>query len=88
MENLLNELKAKIVTVLNLTDVDPETIKADEQLVGGSLDIDSIDVLEMVIMIEKDYGVKIDNRELGAKVFSTLRTLADYIQENTRESTH
>jgi len=85
MENLLNELKAKIVAVLNLTDVDPEAIKADEQLVGGNLDIDSIDVLEMVIMIEKDYGVKIDNRELGVKVFATLRTLAEYIHENSQE---
>ena len=85
MENLLNELKTKIVAVLNLNDVDPEAIKEDEQLVGGNLDIDSIDVLEMVIMIEKDYGVKIDNRELGAKVFSTLRTLAEYIYENSRE---
>lgn len=85
MENLLNELKTKIVAVLNLNDVDPEAIKEDEQLVGGNLDIDSIDVLEMVIMIEKDYGVKIDNRELGVKVFSTLRTLAEYIYENSRE---
>jgi len=85
MENLLNELKAKIVGLLNLTDVAPEAIKEDEQLVGGNLDIDSIDVLEMVIMIEKDYGVKIDNRELGVKVFSTLRTLAEYIYENSRE---
>jgi len=42
-------------------------------------------VLEMVIMIERDYGVKIDNRELGEKVFSTLRTLAAYIHENSRE---
>ena len=47
--------------------------------------IDSIDVLEMVIMIEKDYGVKIDNRELGVKVFATLRTLAEYIHANSPE---
>ena len=60
-------------------------MKEDEQLVGGNLGIDSIDVLEMVIMIEKDYGVKIDNRELGVKVFSTLRTLSEYIYENSRE---
>ena len=85
MENLLSELKVKIVEVLNLIDVRPADIKADEQLVGGNLDIDSIDVLEMVIMIEKDYGVKIDNRELGVKVFATLRTLAEYIYENSQE---
>jgi acyl carrier protein len=88
MEELLNELKAKIVEVLNLSDVHPFDIKEDAQLVGGDLGIDSIDVLEMVIMIEKDYGVKIDNREIGEKVFVTLRTLAAYIDENSREAVH
>ena len=85
MENLIKDLQIKIVEVLNLIDVPPDDIKADEQLVGGNLGIDSIDVLEMVIMLEKDYGVKIDNRELGVKVFTTLRTLAEYIHENCPE---
>ena len=85
MEELLDELRGKIVEVLNLTEVGPDDIKVDDRLVGGDLGIDSIDVLEMVIMIERDYGVKIDNRELGEKVFSTLRTLAAYIHENSRE---
>ena len=85
MEKLLKELQIKIVEVLNLVDVKPEDIKEDDQLVGGNLGIDSIDVLEMVIMIEKDYGLKIDNRELGAKVFATLKTLAGYINENSPE---
>lgn len=79
METLIKELQTKIVNVLNLPDVKPEELKADEQLVGGRLGIDSIDVLEMVIMIEKDYGVKIDSRELGVKVFASLKTLAEYI---------
>jgi acyl carrier protein len=85
MEKLIKELQAKIVEVLNLIDVQPEDIGADDQLVGGKLGIDSIDVLEMVIMIEKDYGVKIDNRELGVKVFATLGTLADYIHKSSPE---
>ena len=83
MDKLIKDLQIKIVEVLNLIDVQPDDIKADEQLVGGNLGIDSIDVLEMVIMIEKDYGVKIDNKELGVKVFATLRTLAEYIHENS-----
>ena len=45
--------------------------------------IDSIDVLEMVIMLEKDYGVKIDSRELGVKVFASLKSLAEYIHIKT-----
>jgi acyl carrier protein len=85
MEKLIRDLQIKIVDVLNLIDVQPEDIKPDSQLVGGDLGIDSIDVLEMVIMIERDYGVKIDNRELGVKVFATLRTLAEYIHENSPE---
>jgi acyl carrier protein len=85
MEKLINELKVKIVEVLNLVDVRPEDINEDAQLVGGELEIDSIDVLEMVIMIEKDYGVRIDSRELGVKVFATLGTLAEYIYENGPE---
>ena len=85
VENLLAELKVKIIEVLNLIDVRPEDIGDDDPLVGGKLDIDSIDVLEMVIMIEKDYGVRIDNRELGVKVFATLRSLAEYIHRYSTE---
>ena len=85
MEKLIKDLQIKIVDVLNLIDVQPDDIKVDERLVGEDLGIDSIDVLEMVIMIEKDYGVKIDNKELGVKVFATLRTLAEYIHENSSE---
>jgi acyl carrier protein len=85
MEKRLSELKEKIIEILNLPDVSPTDIHADDQLVGGPLGIDSIDVLEMVIMIEKDYGIVINNRELGAKVFASLRTLADYIQKNAPE---
>jgi acyl carrier protein len=83
MEKLIKELQNKIVDVLNLVDVQPDDIKTDDPLVGGSLGIDSIDVLEMVIMIEKDYDIRIDNRELGVKVFATLKTLAAYIHENS-----
>ena len=83
MEKLLNELRFKIVDILNLQDVDPEGIDPDEQLVGGRLGIDSIDVLEMVMMIEQDYGIVIDNKELGAKVFVSLNALTAYIQNHS-----
>ena len=53
---------------------------------GGRLGIDSIDVLEMVIMMEKDYGLTIDNKDLGAKVFASLRTMAEYIRLQTLEA--
>ena len=79
-DDLLYELKIKIVDCLNLQDLSPDDMDSDEPLVGGRLGIDSIDVLEMVMMIEKDYGVVIDNKELGARVFASLRALADHIR--------
>ncbi len=82
---LLDTLKAKVIEVLNLMNVKPEDIDPDEQLVGGRLGIDSIDVLELVIMMEKDYKLTIDNKELGAQVFGSLRTMANYIIENSKE---
>ena len=81
MTNLIDELRIKIIDTLKLEDVSPEDMGEEDQLVGGELGLDSIDVLEMVIMIEKDYAVKIDNKELGARVFANLKTLAAYIEE-------
>jgi acyl carrier protein len=83
METLIEALRIKIVEILNLPDVTPADIHLDGRLVGGELGIDSIDTLEMVVMIERDYGVVIDNKELGAKVFASLRTLAAYIKEKS-----
>lgn len=83
MDELIDTLREKIVEALNLQDVAPETIDPDEQLVGGRLGIDSIDVLEMVMLVEKDYGLSIDNRDLGARVFASVRALAAFITDNS-----
>lgn len=83
MDTLNEELKNKLIEILNLTDVTPEEIDENAQLIGGELGIDSIDVLEMVVMVEKDYGVIINNKEIGERVFSTLAALADYIRTNS-----
>ena len=85
MTNLIDELRIKIIDTLKLEDVSPEDMGEEDQLVGGELGLDSIDVLEMVIMIEKDYAVKIDNKELGARVFANLKALAAHIEETAPE---
>ena len=85
MQQLLNELNFKIVETLNLVDVAPDDIDPDDHLIGGKLGLDSIDVLELVMMIEKDYAVKIESKELAAKVFSSITSLAKYIYENSSE---
>ena len=86
IEKLISELKIKIIDTLGLIDVTPEDIKDDERLVGGDLGIDSIDVLELVMMIEKDYGVKIDNKELGVKVFASVRALTMHIAQHQKKN--
>ena len=82
MDELIAELKVKIVATLSLLDVTPEDIKEDDPLVGGSIGIDSIDILELVLMLEKDYGVKIETREVGVKAFASLRSLAEFVRNN------
>jgi acyl carrier protein len=82
MDALTQELKVKLIDILNLTNITQQDIDENAQLVGGDLGIDSIDVLEMVVMVEKDYGVIINSQEVGEKVFSTLTALAEYIKEN------
>ena len=81
-DGLLGELRGKIIETLNLMDITPEDVEADAPLVGGHLGIDSIDVLELVMMIEKDYAVRIDNKDVGARVFASLRSMAGYIRDN------
>ncbi|HEY5497082.1 MAG TPA: phosphopantetheine-binding protein [Syntrophales bacterium] len=82
MEALIAELKVKIIGVLSLLDVTSEDIGDDDRLVGGDLGIDSIDVLELVLMLEKDYGVKIESKEMGMEAFASVRALAGFVGKN------
>jgi acyl carrier protein len=81
MEALIAELKVKIIGVLSLLDVTPKDIGDDDRLVGGDLGIDSIDVLELVLMLEKDYGVKIESKEMGMEAFASVRAMAGFVQK-------
>ena len=85
MGDLIAELKEKIIETLDLVDAVPADILENDPLVGGKLGLDSIDILELAMMVDRDYGVKIDSKELGREVFATLGTLADYIAKNRRE---
>ena len=82
MEALIAELKIKIIDTLSLLDVAPEDIGDDDLLVGGDLGIDSIDVLELVLMLEKDYGVKIESKDVGVQAFVSVRALAGFVEIN------
>lgn len=76
----INELKTKIIASLRLEDVTPEQIVDDAPLFGTGLGLDSIDALELVAMLEKDYGIVIKDFEEGRPAFQSVQTLARFIE--------
>ncbi|MDA3899593.1 MAG: phosphopantetheine-binding protein [Spirochaetes bacterium] len=78
---LKQELKTKIVELLNLQ-VSAENIADDEQFITGDYGIDSIDILEIVLMLDQDYGVKIETKEKGEEVFSSINSLTEFVAQN------
>lgn len=79
MEELIEKLKVQIIEQLNLEDVEPDEIDADEALFGDGLGLDSIDALELIVLLEKEYGIKIENPKEGQKIFYSVKSLAKYI---------
>jgi acyl carrier protein len=82
MENLKNELKEKIIEALNLEDLSIEDIKDEDILFEEGLGLDSIDALELIIILDKDYGIKLTDSKDGKKIFQTIETMAQYITDN------
>lgn len=80
MEELIASLKKDIIEQLNLHHIAPEQIDADGPLFGGGIGLDSIDALELIVLIEKNYGVKISNPEEGRKILTSIRNIAEYIK--------
>lgn len=85
MEQLILELKQEIIKALNLEDVTPEDIDDDAPLFGGGLGLDSIDALELIVMIEKKYGIKLDSPSKSKEVFKSVATMAKFIAENRKK---
>lgn len=82
MEDLVLELKKDIIESLNLEDVKPEDIDADEPLFGGGLGLDSIDALELIVLLERKYGIKMKDPNKGKEVFKSVNVMAQFITEN------
>ena len=82
MEELIIELKKQIIEVLNLEDVQPEDIENDAPLFGEALGLDSIDALELIVMMEKVYGIKIKDPSAGKEIFKSINTMADFVSKN------
>jgi len=84
MDKLIEQLKVQLIKQLNLEDMEPDDIDPDEPLFGEGLGLDSIDALELIVLLEKEYGIKIENPKDGQKVFFSVRTMAEFIQEHQK----
>ena len=82
MEALKQELKSKIIEVLNLEDIAVADINDDDALFGDGLGLDSIDALELIVMLDKDYGIKLVDPKEGKTIFQSIETMAAYITAN------
>ena len=85
MDELIEELKKKIIEVLNLEDMTPGDIDADAPLFSTGLGLDSIDALELIVLMEKDYGIRLANASEGKEIFKSVRTMAEYVSKNRKK---
>lgn len=85
MEELILEIKQNIIDVLNLEEMTPEDINENEPLFGDGLGLDSIDALELIVMMEKNYGIKLANPAEGKAIFTSVVTIADFVSKNRKK---
>ena len=83
-QEIIKNLKAQIVEQLNLEEVKPEDIDTNAPLFGEGLGLDSIDALELIVLLEKNYNVKIQDPKEAQTIFSSVKTIADYIAANSK----
>ncbi|SFE14865.1 acyl carrier protein [Chitinophaga sp. CF118] len=79
MEKLMAALKAQIIEQLNLQEVKPEEIGDDQPLFKDGLGLDSIDALELIVLLQQNYNIRIANPEQGPEIFRSVRTIAEFI---------
>ena len=82
---LKQQLKKQIVEFLNLLSVNPEDIKDDEPLFGEGLGLDSIDSIELIVLLNREYGIVIEDPKEGRKVLVDINTMANYIEQNRKK---
>jgi Acyl carrier protein len=79
MKELIEELKNEIIEVLNLEGMTPADIDENAPLFGEGLGLDSIDALELIVLLEKNYGIKLNNANEGKEIFKSVTVMAEYI---------
>jgi len=86
MEDLIQKLKIEIIEALNLQDYSPADIDSDAPLFGSGLGLDSIDSLELMVLLERNYGIKIEDPRKGREVLESVRSMAQFIQSQESEA--
>jgi acyl carrier protein len=84
VEELIPQVKAGIIKQLNI-DMTPDAMDADMALFGEGLGLDSIDALELIVMIDRDFGIKIGDPKEARKIFQSVRVMSEYIRENRQK---
>jgi len=82
MDELIKKLKVEIIEVLNLEDLDIDDIDTEAPLFNEGLGLDSIDALELIVLMEKEYGIKIEDPKKGKEIFYSVKTMSEFITKN------
>mgnify|MGYP000890954611 CR=1 FL=1 len=85
MADLNTELKQYIIEALNLEDITPDDIDDEAPLFGEGLGLDSIDALELIVLMEKHYGIRLSSAAEGKEIFKSIQTMADYVAKNRKK---
>lgn len=83
---LTDRIKQLIVETLKLEDITPEQIKDDEPLIGSGLALDSIDALELVVKLEKEFGIKVASSEESRQALASVASLAAFIRSRSTKT--
>jgi len=82
IEEITKELRQELIKQLNLEDILPESFDENTPLFGEGLGLDSIDSLELVVLLDRNYGIKLKDPKEGRHIFYSIRTMAEYIHNN------